>query len=604
MTDNADSSMSEGGDRRSRIVTAADEPVPNFHTALLGLYPVLGLYAHNIETTSPWAVARPALAVLVLAAVLTITLRSIYRDRHKAGIAASVLMVALLSGWSVLLLAKQTLLPLISGYPDWVYYAIYVLVFLATVAATWRLSKIPVAAMTSIALSIAVAFIFALVIADYVLSAVFPRGHAWLMGAYFLLVAGVLVYIKYSTYDYRALSVTANWFGLILIGLSFLNILYNRPEPLAVTPPPPIAGAAQPGSHNEPPPDIYFIVAGGHGRADVHRRLYDYDETPFIENMKELGFFHAPGSMANYPSTLVSLASCLNLQYLSDLPQGEGGMTEQELLECYHNNRVFHYLKERDYKIIAASPRKEVYEPREMVDEVILPIRALTEFEVVLLENSALAPIAQLYHLFRTGSIADLRYISEHGRIYQTLDRLEQLPAEESRQPRFIYALMTVPEPPFLFDEDGSWPRSTGMQMYAGREMFTGGVEDYREGYVEQLAFTNEALLRIAQNITANASRPSVVVITSAHGPGSALAGQPTDRINPLERYANMLFVRLPGGQAPKHLDETISLVNLWRALFSDVFGDTFELLDDEAFLINFPQPFTFEPIGMASPGI
>ena len=68
--------------------------------------------------------------------------------------------------------------------------------------------------------------------------------------------------------------------------------------------------------NNISPPDIYYIILDAYGRSDVLQTTYGIDNSVFLSQLQELGFYVAECSMSNYAQTELSLSSSLNLNYL------------------------------------------------------------------------------------------------------------------------------------------------------------------------------------------------------------------------------------------------------------------------------------------------
>src|SRR5215216_4297779 len=49
-------------------------------------------------------------------------------------------------------------------------------------------------------------------------------------------------------------------------------------------------------------PDIYLIILDAHGRADVLKKKYGYDNSSFLEKLQDMGFYVAKCSQSNYAS--------------------------------------------------------------------------------------------------------------------------------------------------------------------------------------------------------------------------------------------------------------------------------------------------------------
>ena len=67
-------------------------------------------------------------------------------------------------------------------------------------------------------------------------------------------------------------------------------------------------------SHNLP--DIYYIILDSYARADTLMEFWDYDNSEFIDYLTNKGFYVASKSRSNYSCTILSLPSSLNMQYI------------------------------------------------------------------------------------------------------------------------------------------------------------------------------------------------------------------------------------------------------------------------------------------------
>ena len=66
-------------------------------------------------------------------------------------------------------------------------------------------------------------------------------------------------------------------------------------------------------------PDIYYIVLDGYGREDILNEYYAYDNSEFLENLAKRGFAVPHQARSNYPKTVLSISSTLNMDYISNL---------------------------------------------------------------------------------------------------------------------------------------------------------------------------------------------------------------------------------------------------------------------------------------------
>jgi len=67
------------------------------------------------------------------------------------------------------------------------------------------------------------------------------------------------------------------------------------------------------------PPDIYYIILDGYGRSDILKSEFGYDNSDFLNSLRDQGFFVADCAQSNYAQTQLSLASSLNFNYIRNI---------------------------------------------------------------------------------------------------------------------------------------------------------------------------------------------------------------------------------------------------------------------------------------------
>jgi hypothetical protein len=63
----------------------------------------------------------------------------------------------------------------------------------------------------------------------------------------------------------------------------------------------------------DPLPDVYYIILDGYVRSDILLSNYGFDNSEFSENLEDRGFYIADQSYSNYPFTILSVPSTLNM---------------------------------------------------------------------------------------------------------------------------------------------------------------------------------------------------------------------------------------------------------------------------------------------------
>lgn len=140
----------------------------------------------------------------------------------------------------------------------------------------------------------------------------------------------------------------------------------------------------------------------------------------------------------------------------------------------------------------------------------------LSEFEESLIETT---PIAELVRLH------DALEIHRQHVLY-TLDYLADAVGNDG--PRFVFAHVLCPHPPFIFtpDEGAVEPRPE-MRHIVFADDVGGTKEDNREtvagAYSDQVQFVNTKIKRAIEAILARSSTPPIIVVQSDHGSDMSL---------------------------------------------------------------------------------
>ena len=65
----------------------------------------------------------------------------------------------------------------------------------------------------------------------------------------------------------------------------------------------------------ETKPDIFYIILDGYARGDTLEAIYNVDNDPFLDSLRNKGFYIADHSLSNYSTTLKSLTASLNMLF-------------------------------------------------------------------------------------------------------------------------------------------------------------------------------------------------------------------------------------------------------------------------------------------------
>lgn len=354
--------------------------------------------------------------------------------------------------------------------------------------------------------------------------------------------------------------------------VTFQSDLYAYPETREI----PLSQASDPSY-----PDIYYIILDSYTRADTLQQAYGYDNSAFLAELEKLGFVVADCSMTNYRQTKASLSSSLNMAYLTrDLdprlyPESRSDAPNWNLI-LY--SEVMKYVKARGYKTVAFATSAPWSEWTH-ADAYFAPPQKISDFEILLLETTAFKALE------KTGRVNLHEMTSEHIRANTrlALETLSALPAMDLGGPKFVFAHILPPHPPFVFAEDGSPIADSRFLNKRGEYSPT----QYAGGYTMQVTFINRAILQAVKEILANSAQPPIIILQGDHGPWFLEPQQGGLAI--LNAY------HLPGHTDA--IDDAITPVNTFRLIFNLYLGGSFDLLPDQSYYLLNPPRYEFEPV-------
>jgi hypothetical protein len=329
-------------------------------------------------------------------------------------------------------------------------------------------------------------------------------------------------------------------------------------------------------------PDIYYIILDGYGRADMLREYYGYDNAVFLAFLASRGFYVARESQANSNRTFLSLATSLNLDYPPP-PEPQKGKRGREQDGDYllamerrtNDNEVLRLLKARGYTTIQLASGVAPTDHNPFVD-IEYRTGSLNRFEEQLLGSTMFS--ATYPWLWRE-------------RILGAFDRLSQLPALPG--PKFVFAHIVSPHPPYLFDRTGKLPplRSMGTLAIGDADIW------HSASYIDQLIFVNRKIEVVVDAILAQSKTPPVIIIQGDHGPGcftlDSLVGPARD-LTPEEARQTCMRSRMSilnayylPGDGVRQLYAPITPVNSFRVVLNQYLGAELELLDDRSYVYS-----------------
>ena len=263
-------------------------------------------------------------------------------------------------------------------------------------------------------------------------------------------------------------------------------------------------------------PDVWHIVMDRYANAGVLRDNYGYDNSAFLQALRDRGFAVEDEAFSNYQVTNQSLSSTLNANYLDHLIATQDHKLDSvPQFEAVRSSQASRFFKREGYEMIFASTWADISHTHDLADRTVNS-RPVSQLPRQVIDQSLLG------HL---GALADIPFLS--GRADQCVREpakfaeLRKIAGEDGR--KYVFAHFLLPHPPYLLNKDGEC--KPVVQEIAW---------DRKRNYLEQLEYANGELLELIDAILAG-PRPATIVIHGDEGPyPEVYAGDEKYRKTPL----------------------------------------------------------------------
>ncbi|MEX0626794.1 MAG: hypothetical protein WD402_09620 [Chloroflexota bacterium] len=359
-------------------------------------------------------------------------------------------------------------------------------------------------------------------------------------------------------------------FNLLLIAAFSLNV---RPGGVVTGPGLTMSPAPSPGQEL---PDVYWVILDRYGSGNVIDKYYDYDNSPFLDDLRARGFYVAEHATANYIVTALSMVSSRSMDYLDFASLRERATADHDWGPVYSDLsapfQVEHYLGSAGYRFLylgstwGPTARHPSAEISYVYDQLASEFLDVLERSTILRAFEGLGPEAPID--WRRNRWNQIRY--EWARLNH---------ASTLGGPKFVHAHFVLPHDPYIFHADGSF-------VAAEEE----NARTRNVNYADQVQFANSQVLDwLGSLLAVPASERPIVIIQADEGPRPArsiaeggLDWTKATRAELEEKFGILSAYYLPG-KTPQEagLYDSITPVNQFRAIFHAYFGMDLPLLPD-----------------------
>jgi hypothetical protein len=381
--------------------------------------------------------------------------------------------------------------------------------------------------------------------------------------------------------DPRPLSSALNLVASIALAIPLFNITSYQVKTANLQVKPHSQESYASASSEQAYPDVYYIILDGYSRADYLLQGFNYDNSPFLDALRQRGFYIAECSQSNYNQTRQSLVSSLNMDYVTSVyPATYQNLNQVDvykkgLEQFIKNSQVRDNFEKLGYTSVAFETGypwteiddADVFLTRTGREAKLNLLSGVNDFEAMLIRSSGLLFLSAISPQAADVLLPELNFPNKDHRdlVLFELDALREVLAIQS--PKFVFAHIVSPHEPMVFGPNGETLE---------RE------PSYDKGYPDQIAYLNKRILPIVDSILQNSPTPPVIIIQGDHGARQNVGEY--GRLGILNAYY------LPDG-GERMLYNSITPVNTFRVLFNTYFGQDYELLEDISYKSLYTDP-------------
>jgi hypothetical protein len=336
---------------------------------------------------------------------------------------------------------------------------------------------------------------------------------------------------------------------------------------------------------SEESPDVYVIILDSYARDDLLKESYNFDNSSFLEALRERGFYIPECAYSNYERTHISIPVILNMNYANQLgiPDSELDTLTSHQVNLILNSQAEQIFTNLGYKFVTARgygafddiQDSDIYlnyynsqgRSDELADRNFLFLFIRTTLLRAYFqpsESNSASPTVSVIDSSDSFDTSGLGYeeasfwYNQTNYVFDSLAKLPQTPGKY-----FVYAHINAPHSPYVFNQDGSF-------------RFITDYSDEKTLYTDTIVYLNRRVLELVDSLIANSDVPPVIIIQADHGPHLFETG--------IDHHKILSAYYLPG-----NLDiepyPTLTQVNDLRLILHDYFDPSVELLPDIVYI-------------------
>lgn len=318
--------------------------------------------------------------------------------------------------------------------------------------------------------------------------------------------------------------------------------------------------------------NIYIILLDMYAGNDTLKHI-GYDNSKFLNTLKEKGFLVYDNLDSNYNKTLASIPSILNFDYLESLPFEKSN-------DAISESAMFRIAKKLNYTIYYINSW-----PLELsIYNKYIQHTYNSEFY---LEEASLS-------LFFNNTILEpaINRLNNTNPIENTLKFMDII-IKDNKPKKLVFAHFLMPHPPYLYDENGNIIK-TQRDINIQKSKFY----QNNESYLNFLKYTNNKTLEIVNKLLSTDADKPIIIILGDHGIRKTYyTDNEQEHFSELTKdkfflkaHFNTFLAYYNPNIDKQNYKNTNSLVNFFRKFANETFGTNFNQLPDKKFYIYYDK--------------
>jgi hypothetical protein len=399
----------------------------------------------------------------------------------------------------------------------------------------------------------------------------FIASYTVLLGAFFVLLIGLIIFLKKTNRSFKPLTGFLNILFLIYI-LYDAGILISKAFGANDGKSLSVYSFAKENEYKPcdtcKKPDIYFILFDGYASSVALKKWYSFhnDLDSFLLQKK---FSIQTNSRSNYNFTPFSMSSILNMSYIQGI-QNTKAVTVNDYSNCQvliRNNEVIKTLNAAGYDIVNYSIFNLAGNPS-IVKQSFLPLntRLITERTLFAYVRKDIGWKLAAWYPFKWFWTRDIMATNRNNQ--RLIELIKTNAAIKSTRPRFVYAHLYMPHNPFYYDKNG--------KLKDIETITRENISPTLSAYLDYIPYVNSRIREMVTSI--QQQNPSAVIILMGdHG-----NREPTNEAFPIRYFQNLNAVYYPDNDY-KMLYDSISGVNQFRVVLNKLLQQKLPLLKDSS---------------------